>query len=92
MIYYANTIREARRMKMAMFAFNGSSPSVFSIEDRRGNVDGYRVQDDSIGNEWGTLIKCYLDNGERADKATPERVARHRDHSEIPTAHGLSKA
>lgn len=84
MIYYASTKRERDRMANAMFAFTGYNPAIFR--------DGkhWRVQDDSIGNDWGPYIKCYLDNGERADMATPERVARHRDHKEIPTAHGLN--
>lgn len=81
MIYYASSKRDRDRMARAMLAFTSYNPSIFR--------DGkhWRVQDDSIGNDWGSLIKCHLDAGFRADRATPENVAKHRDHSEIPTAH-----
>lgn len=96
MIYYATTKRDRDRMATAMLAFTGYQPSIFSEHNYRNNrtlhkTRTWRVQDDSIGNDWGSLIKCYLDDGGHASKATRENVAKHRDHSEIPTAHGFSE-
>jgi hypothetical protein len=77
MIYYATNMRDRDRMASAMKAFTGNPPSVFIIHGlSRGRMQ-YRVQDDSIGNDWGSRIKCYLDAGKPANKATKDRVAAH---------------
>lgn len=98
MIYYATTKRDRDRMASAMLAFTGYQPSIFHEASayRSGRAISrrtmaWRVQDDSIGNDWGPLIKCYLDDGGHASKATRENVAKHRDHSEIPNAHGMGE-
>jgi hypothetical protein len=84
MIYYATTKRDRDRMSSAMLAFTGYQPSIFHEASayRSGRAIGrrtmaWRVQDDSIGNDWGSRIKCYLDAGLPANKATQDRVAAH---------------
>lgn len=78
MIYYATTKRDRDRMATAMLTFTGYQPSIFHEESayRRGKWS-WRVQDDSIGNDWDSRIKCYLDAGKPASKATRERVFAH---------------
>ncbi len=96
MIYYASNKRDRDRMASAMLAFTGYNPSIFLEEPayrsqwQHRKMSTWRVQDDSIGDDWESLIKCYLDAGSRADKATRENVAKHRNHSEIPNAHGMA--
>jgi len=77
MIYYASTRRGRDRLASAMLAFTGYQPPIYweqFLLDKRG---AWRIQDDSIGNEWGSRIKCYLDAGKPASRATQERVAAH---------------